>query len=64
MISAFRYYFISRNKQIYRDIASEFGTSVRHVYRLAHGKRTKNNLDYYIVKKLKEEGVVSSTVYW
>ena len=64
MISAFKFYFFSRNKQIYRSIARDFGTSVRHVYKLAHGRRTKNNLDYYIVKKLKEEGVVSSTVYW
>lgn len=64
MISAFKFYFFSNNKKIYRTIAHEFDTSVRHVYKLAHGKRTKNNLDYYIVKRLREEGVVSSTVYW
>ena len=53
MISAFKFYFFSHNKKIYRTIAHEFDTSVRHVYKLAHGKRTKNNLDYYIVKKTK-----------
>ena len=47
-----------------RAIVCEFKTSVRHAHKLAHGKRTKNNLDYYIVKRLREEGVVSSTVYW
>lgn len=64
MISAFRFYFLSHNKSIYRAIAREFQTSVRHVYKLAHGKRSKNNLDYYIVKRLKEEGIISSTIYW
>ena len=64
MFYVFRYYFTSRNKKVYRAISREFGTSVRHVYCLAHGRRTKNNMDYYIVKRLKEEGIISSTIYW
>jgi hypothetical protein len=54
-------YFFSRNKEIYRAIAREYHTSLFHVYRLAHGKRGRSNRDYYIVKKLKEQGVIVPT---
>ncbi len=36
-------------------------SSALHVYRLAHGKRGRSNKDYYIVKKLKEQGVIVPT---
>lgn len=64
MIAAVRFYLFSRNKAVYREIAREFNTSLQHVYKLAHGKRTKSKQDYYIVKRLKEEGIISSTIYW
>jgi hypothetical protein len=59
MWSIIRCYFLSRNRDIYRDVASEYHTSALHVYRLAHGKRGRSNRDYYILKKLKEKGVIT-----
>lgn len=56
-------YFFSRNREIYRAIAREYDTSTVHVYRLAHGRRSRSNRDYYIVKKLKEQGVLTATFY-
>ncbi len=61
MLSFIRYRFFSRNRETYRAIAQEFDTTAIRVYRLAHGKRSRSSKDYYIVKKLKEEGVLTAT---
>lgn len=58
MWSILKYFFLSRNREVYRAIAREYRTSALHVYRLAHGKRGRSNKDYYIVKKLKEQGII------
>jgi len=58
MRSIFKCYFLSRNRKTYRAIAREFHTSTLHVYRLAHGRLGKCNKDYYIIKKLKELGII------
>jgi len=62
MVSALKCYFFSSNKEIYRLVAREYNTSPVHVYRLAHGKKSKGNRDYYILKRLREEGVINSTL--
>ncbi|MBF6628095.1 MAG: hypothetical protein ITG04_06255 [Proteiniphilum sp.] len=36
-------YFLSRNREIYRAVAREYGTTAMHVYRLAHGRRGRTN---------------------
>ena len=43
-------------------VAREYNTSAVHVYRLAHGKKGKGNRDYYILKRLKEHGVIDNTL--
>ncbi|MFA7040918.1 MAG: hypothetical protein WC191_10645, partial [Proteiniphilum sp.] len=58
MCSIIRCYFLSSYKATYRTIASEFNTTAFHVYRLAHGRRSRGNRDYQIKKRLKEEGVI------
>lgn len=63
MVALFKYYFLSHNREIYRAIAREYGTSAVHVYRLAHGRRGRSNKDYYIIKKLKEQGVLTGTFF-
>ncbi|QRX64223.1 hypothetical protein JS578_02910 [Dysgonomonadaceae bacterium zrk40] len=60
MYSFIRCYFLSSYKKIYRSIANEYKTSAIHVYRLAHGKRSRGNRDYVIKKRLKEEGVIKA----
>ena len=62
MISTLKCYFFSSNKEIYRLVASEYKTTAVHVYRLAHGKKGKGNRDYYILKRLKELGVIDNTL--
>jgi hypothetical protein len=62
MFSALKCYFFSSNKEIYRLVAREYNTSAVHVYRLAHGKKGKGNRDYYILKRLKEHGVIDNTL--
>lgn len=62
MISAIKCYFFSSNKKVYQIVAREYKTSPVHVYRLAHGKKTRGNKDYYILKRLREKGVISSTL--
>ena len=62
MISAYKFYFKSSNRNLYRAIAREYGTTGIHVYRLAHGKLGKSNKDYYIIKRLKEEGIIDPVV--
>lgn len=64
MISTFKFYFTSQNREVYRTIAREFHTLPIHVYRLAHGKRGKGDRDYYVIKRLKEAGVIDSTICW
>ncbi|MCE5177859.1 MAG: hypothetical protein LLF81_01775 [Porphyromonadaceae bacterium] len=61
MIATLKFHFACDNRKTYRAIAREFDTSALHVYRLAHGRRGKNDKDYYIIKRLKEEGVLIST---
>ena len=63
MFSVIKYYFFSRNREIYRAIAHEYKTSAVHVYRLAHGRRGRSNKDYYIIKKLKEKGILKVTFF-
>ena len=63
MVSFFKCYFLSPNKDIYRLIAREYDSTALQVYKLAHGKRGRNNKDYYIIKKLKEHGVLNVTFY-
>ena len=63
MIVTLKFHLACDNRQIYRVIAREFGTSALHVYRLAHGRRGRNDRDYYIIKRLKEEGVLISTFF-
>jgi len=48
MYSLIRCYYLSVNKEIYRSIAREFNTTAIHVYRLAHGKKSKGISDYRI----------------
>lgn len=62
MVSTLKCYLFSRNREIYRLVAREYNTSAVHVYRLAHGKKSKGNRDYYILKRLKEHGVIDSTL--
>lgn len=62
MLSTIKCYFFSSNKEIYKSVAREYNRSPVHVYRLAHGKKTKGNTDYYILKRLKERGVINSTL--
>lgn len=64
MLSIIRANLFSRYTKLYREIAKEHGTTVRHVYRLAHGKRSKSKQDYAIIKRLKEEGVIHTHVIW
>jgi hypothetical protein len=63
MLALIKCYFFSRNREIYRAIAREYGTSAVHVYRLAHGRRGRSNRDYYIIKKLKEKGILNATFF-
>lgn len=63
MFSVIKYHFFSRHRELYRAIAREYGTTAVHVYRLAHGRRGRNNSDYYIIKKLREQGVITATFY-
>ena len=63
MLSVFKCYFLSSNKETYRLIAREYGTTAMHVYRLAHGRCGRSNKDYYIIKKLREQGVLGATFY-
>jgi len=63
MLTVIKFYFFSRHKEIYRAIAREFNTKPFHVYRLAHGGRCRGNKDYFIVKKLKESGIINATFY-
>ncbi len=62
MLSAIKCYFLSSNRKIYQLVAREYNTSPVHVYRLAHGKKSRGNTDYYILKRLREEGVINSTL--
>lgn len=59
MLSIFKFYFLSSNREIYRAIAREHDTSAIHVYRLAHGRRGKCDKDYYIIKKLRDKGLIT-----
>ena len=63
MLAVLKFYFFSRNREIYRAIAREYDASAVHVYRLAHGRRGRSNKDYYIIKKLKEKGLLTATFY-
>lgn len=63
MIATLKFHLACDNRQTYRVIAREFGTSALHVYRLAHGRRGRNDRDYYIIKRLKEKGVLISTFF-
>ncbi|MDD2513173.1 MAG: hypothetical protein PHS71_07990 [Proteiniphilum sp.] len=62
MYAFIKCYFFSGHRKIYRSIAREFHTTVIHVYRLAHGKRGKGNRDYYIKKRLREEGIIETVI--
>lgn len=62
MISAIKCYLLSSNREIYRSVAQEYNTSAVHVYRLAHGKKSRGKTDYYILKRLREYGVIQSTL--
>lgn len=61
MISRIKFHLLSRNRNIYREIAQEYGTSPIRVYQLAHGRRGKNDKDYFIIKRLKEKGLIVGT---
>jgi hypothetical protein len=63
MLGIFNCYFLFRNRKIYRVIAREYDTTAIHVYRLAHGRCGRSNKDYYIIKRLKEKGVLNATFY-
>lgn len=58
MILLFKYLFLSGNKPIYQAIARNMNVRELRVYRLAHGKKAKNNKDYQILKELHKEGVI------
>lgn len=64
MFAIFRFLFLSENKAIYRKIASENQVSPLRVYRLAHGKKAKNNKDYKILKSLRKEGIIEGMLQW
>lgn len=61
MLAIFKCYFLSGKREVYRAIANEYDTSPVHVYRLAHGRRGKCNKDYFIIKKLKEQKILTAT---
>lgn len=58
MFKLLRYLFFSGNKAVYRSIARDFQTNSFRVYRLAHGKKAKNNKDYQILKSLQKEEII------
>ena len=58
MIVFFKYLFISENKKLYKEIAHQFKSSKRNVYKLAHGKKAKNYKDYSILKELSKRQII------
>ena len=59
MVDFIKFSLSSRNKGLYRSLATSIGTSTRRVYKLAHGKKAKSCKDYEILKKLQEHGVIA-----
>jgi hypothetical protein len=58
MINIFRY-FISKNKEAYREIAKKEHMNPLRVFLLAHGKKVKSDKDHRAIHSLKERGIVS-----
>lgn len=52
------YWFKCRRKALYKQLGKEFAVSGFYVYRLAHGKATRCNVDHEILGKLVEAGVI------
>jgi len=47
-----------RNRQLYSRLAKKHGTTVWHVYRVAHGKRINTMRDGCIFRELHREGIL------
>ncbi|MDH6310224.1 hypothetical protein M2451_003185 [Dysgonomonas sp. PFB1-18] len=52
-------YFISKNKETYREIAKKEQMNPLRVYLLAHGMRVKSDKDHKVIHSLIEKGIVS-----
>lgn len=62
MVDLFRYVFFSNNRRHYREVASEFNTTTRKVYKLAHGKKAKNYKDYKILRELAKREIIEGVI--
>lgn len=56
----FIHYLFSDRKPIYREIAAQHRSTPFYVYRIAHGRRLKNNLDVFIAHTLMQRGILEN----
>lgn len=64
MFSYIRYHLFSQNKELYADIAQEYGNSPIYVYRLAHGRKPKTKKDKEILEKLYKKKIIRIVSSW
>ena len=62
MLYLFKYLFLSENKAVYRHIAQQHKVSALLVYRLAHGKKARNNKEYMVLKNLRKAEIIEGVV--
>ena len=63
MIQFVQFWFVKKNKQVYRQVAEENHVSLWHVYQLANGKPSKSTKDYCILLRLREHKLVDHVMY-
>lgn len=61
MIVFYRYTF-SKNRKLYKEIACNFKSTSRNVYKLAHGKKAKNYKDYAILRELSKHEIIEGVI--
>lgn len=63
MKNLYKYLRFSENKKLYKEIARQYKSSVRHVYGLAHGKKAKSIKDYEILKELSKQQIIEGVIH-
>jgi hypothetical protein len=55
----FRYYFQSKRKDLYEEIAYEYNVTPFRVYRLAHGRAVKIPVEVDVLHKLSDLKIIN-----
>ncbi|VBB46787.1 conserved hypothetical protein [uncultured Paludibacter sp.] len=58
MYNIIRFWFFSKNKKTYAELAKKHHTSAWHIYCFAHGKKPKTSEENEIVSSLKELKII------